>query len=143
MVVEQTALLVSSMTIRGWIHQENANGMNGFVFIEPGIGSLVVPVNGHAVSVTSERIQAFPWILTARIGRGYGTFRYGAVGIAASFIEARTADEAKWRAFGQILGFRAIVGQGGEVGGFLYSIDPFIWNHGSRPGLVVLVIILD
>src|SRR5262249_2532340 len=137
MVVE-SATRACTLAVRGWLHDQDADGVDIRVLIQAGVGALVVPVERHAVAMAGEGVQAFPGIVAAGVATRHLALGNGAVRIALALVEARRADEAERRAFGQMLGSLAVIGQARPAAWLINPVDALVRHQCARPAFVVL-----
>src|SRR5206468_5929630 len=109
MIIEMSAGIDAALAIGRWLQGQNANRVDVTVLIKTDIAALIVKVQGHAIAVTGERIQAAPRIVSTGIIRGDFAFSHFTVRKTLAFVETRRAHESKRRAFWQTFGERAIV----------------------------------
>ena len=101
---ECAARFRSALAVGRRLHHEDADGVDVVVRVSPRVGTLVEPVERDAALAGVERIEvlepACP-VGAAGEGRRHAAGRHHAVGIALSLVQARSADQAKWRPLGK------------------------------------------
>ena len=111
------------------------------VFVTASVGPLHEPVAGDAG--VGQGAQALERIVAASVARRHLARRDAAARIALALVEARSADQAERRSFGQVRRALAVVGDRLQVGRFIDAVNPLVGNQGARPLLVKLRIVLD
>src|SRR5262249_2786479 len=142
-VIEKPWSAVCAFAVACRLQRYDSHSVNLFVRVQADVGALVVPVERSAVAVAGERIDSFPGIVAAGAGPGHRTLRHDPVRVTFALVEARRTDQAKRRAFGQVLRALAVVGQAGQGLWLWNAVDSLIWHQGPRPALIVIRIVLD